>query len=252
MRTSFACRLIAMLVVSATASPALAQEARKIPAKLQGHWKLTILGFEGREIKLRNNMPHWVIKGDQIQFGGEPFAKLMVDEATMPPILDVCYVNSKRVYEAVYAVEGDQLKICVNQRTQGVKERPLDFATKDHSERRLLIFERQDPAGGDGSAGSPGYIGIDFGVKPKSKKGKEKTLFITDVTLNGPGQKAGLKKDDIIVKIGATEPSSPREAFDEVRQLRPGADLTVRVRRGTKEQDIRVGVRVVPFFFLDD
>ncbi len=65
-------------------------------------------------------------------------------------------------------------------------------------------------------------------------------------------QKAGLKKDDIIAKIGVTAPGTLREAFDQVRQLRPGTDLTVRVRRGKKEQDIRVRVGVVPFFFLDD
>lgn len=247
MRTSFACRLIGMLVLAATVSPALAQEARKVPAKLDGNWKLVILGFEGREIKLRDNMPHWVIKGDQVRFGGEPFARLIVDNATTPPIIDVCYVNSKRVYEAVYAVEGDQLKICVNQRTQGVKERPLDFATKDHSERRLLIFQRQDPAGGDGSETSPGYVGIQFGVK-----GKEKTVIIAGFSPNSPAQKAGLKKDDVIAKIGATAPSTLREAFEEIRQLRPGTDLTVRVRRGKTEQDIRVRVGVVPFFFLDD
>jgi hypothetical protein len=49
-----------------------------------------------------------------------------------------------------------------------------------------------------------------------------------------------------------------REAFDQVRQARPGTDLTVRVRRGDKEQDIsvrvrvRVRVRVVPLILLDD
>jgi uncharacterized protein (TIGR03067 family) len=246
MRAPFA-RLIGMLVLVATASPSLAQEARKIPAELQGHWKLAILGFEGREIKMRDNMPCWVIKADQVAFGGEPLARLIVDPATTPPILDVCYVDSARVFEAVYAVEGDRLKICVNQRTQGVKERPLDFVTEGHPERRLLIFQRQEEAAGDGSANSPGYVGIEFGVKAK-----EKTVFIAEVLPKSPAQKAGLKKDDIVAKIGATAPSTVREAFDQVRQARPGTDLTVRVRRGDKEQDISVRVRVVPFILLDD
>ena len=57
---------------------------------------------------------------------------------------------------------------------------------------------------------------------------------------------------DIVARIGATAPSTVREAFDQVRQARPGTDLTVRVRRGDKEQDISVRVRVVPFILLDD
>jgi uncharacterized protein (TIGR03067 family) len=251
MRARFAHRIFGMLVLVTTASPALAQEARKIPAELQGHWKLLILGFEGREIKVRDNMPYWIIKADRVLYGGEPLASLIVDTTTTPPIIDVHYTDSKRVFEAVYAVEGDRLKICVNQRTQGVKERPLDFATKGHSERRLFIFQRQDETGGDGSANAPGDVGVDFDVKTKEKT-KEKTVFIAAVAPQGPAQKAGLKKDDVITRIGEFVPTTLREAYDQVRQARAGSELTVRIRRGDKEQDIRVPVRVEPFYFLDD
>ena len=243
----FARRVLAALLLCATAVPGFAQEAAKIPAGMRGHWKLVILGFDGREIKLRDNMPHWVIKGDQVLYGGEPLARLVVDPATMPPIIDLCYTKNKNVYEGVYALEGDQLKICVNQRTQGVKERPLDFTTKGKEERRVLIFERQDPDSGDGAAGSPGYVGIEYGTKPK-----EKAVFIAVVLPNSPAQKVGLKKDDVVLKIGATPISTPRDAFDQVRQARPGTELSLRIRRGKAEMDFAVRVGVVPFFFLDD
>jgi uncharacterized protein (TIGR03067 family) len=246
MRAPVAHRIFGVLVLVITVSPALAQEAKKIPAELQGHWKLIILGFEGREIEMRDSFPYWIIKADQVLYGGEPLASLIVDPATTPPIIDVRY-DAKRVFEAVYAVEGDRLKICINQRTQGVKERPLDFATKGHSERRLFIFQRQDETGGDGSANAPGDVGIDFDLKKK-----EKTVFIAAVAPKSPAEKAGLKKDDIVARIGDVTPTGLREAYDQVRQARAGSELTVRIRRGDKELDIRVPVRVVPFYFLDD
>jgi uncharacterized protein (TIGR03067 family) len=247
MHVHFANRLIGALLLVATVSPALAQQAKKTPAELHGHWKLVILGFEGREIKMRDNMPFWVIKGNQVLYGGDPLATLVVDPATIPPLLDLCYTDSKRVFEAVYAVEGDRLTICLNQRTQGVKERPLDFVTQGQPDRRLLIFERQNPGAGDGSQASPGYVGIQYGVKAK-----EKTVFVAEVQPNSPAAKAGLKKDDILLKIGGTAIATLRDAVDQIRNARPGTELTVRVRRGDMEQDFTLRVRVVPFFLLDD
>jgi uncharacterized protein (TIGR03067 family) len=247
MRVHVALRYFGALLPFVTAVPGFPQEAAKIPAELHGNWKLVILGFEGREIKMRDNMPHWVIQGDRVLYGGEPLTRLVVTPGTMPPIIDLCYMDNKRVYEGVYAIEGDRLKICVNQRTQGVKERPLDFGTEGQSERRLLIFQRQDPDTGDGAANSPGYIGVQYGIKPK-----EKTLFIAEVSPNSPAQKAGLKKDDVPLKINGTAISGIREALDPIRQARPGTEMSIRVRRDKQELDFIVRVCVVPFFLLDD
>jgi len=36
-----------------------------------------------------------------------------------------------------------------------------------------------------------------------------------------------------------------------IRQVKPGTELTLRIRRGEKEQDVKVKVGVLPFFLLD-
>jgi uncharacterized protein (TIGR03067 family) len=250
MHVPFAPHLIAVAFLAALASPALAQddkqETKKIPAELHGIWKLVIFGIEGREIKLGDRLPYWVIKDERVLYGGDPLAALTVDAATMPKLIDLTF-DARRTFEGVYTVEGDRLTICLNQRTQGVKERPLDFITKDQPDRRLLIFQRESPDAGDGTQNSAGFVGIQFGIKAK-----EKTLYIVEVLPNSPALTAGLKKDDILLKVAGVAVNSLREVIDPIRQARPGSDVTLRIRRGDKEQDVTVRVRPTPFFLLDD
>jgi hypothetical protein len=42
-----------------------------------------------------------------------------------------------------------------------------------------------------------------------------------------------------------------QETIELVRQLKPGSEAVMRIRRAGKEQDITVKVGVAPFVFLD-
>jgi uncharacterized protein (TIGR03067 family) len=212
-------------------------------AALQGTWKL--VGFEADE---RDNdtvrIARWVIKKNKVMYAGEELATLTVD-AGNPKIIDLNFAAKKKMLEGVYSLDGDTLKICVSIMDDGVKQRPLDFETKGKSDRRLLIFKR-GKAGDDGTADANGFVGIQI------KKGDDgMNVFVAGTLPKSPAEKAGLKKDDQILKIGATDATDLRQVVDLVRQAKPRSELSVRVRRGDKEHDIQVKVGVMPFFLLD-
>jgi uncharacterized protein (TIGR03067 family) len=207
-------------------------------AALQGTWKLVSLEVNGKPRDLPENPPRWVIKGDQVLYGGTALARLTLDGTTTPKCIDLSFRKPQRVYEGVYAVAKDTLTVCVNRRTEGVKERPLDFATKDKPDRRLLVF-RRDKAG-NGTEGLEGYLGIAILALPDGK-----WVAITGIAPGSPADKAGLKKDDVIVTLGGVEATDLRAVVGMVRQAKPGRELTLRIGRGGKERDI--AARHCPF-----
>src|SRR5262249_20578001 len=147
--------------------------------------------------------------------------------------------------EGIYAVEKDTLKICLNRLSDGVKERPGGFATQDKENLRLLVFERDRDARGDATEGMNGFVGLVLRYDRDRKEGA-----VGDTLEGGPARKAGLRKDDVILKIGGGEFTELRPAVEAVRQSKPGSELTFRVRRAGKESDITVKVGVVPFNFV--
>src|SRR4051812_31523339 len=104
------------ILVLAAVSPALAQEPKKVPAELQGTWKLMSVEAGGEAVEFPANLPRWVIKADQVVYGREPLARLTVNPESSPRSMDLHFVESKRDLEAIYAIDGDTLKICVNKR----------------------------------------------------------------------------------------------------------------------------------------
>lgn len=210
---------------------------------LAGTWKL--VGFEVKGTPQEfPALPRWVIKSDKVYYGGEELAALTVDAATMPRSIDLNFVKQKRVHEGIYSVEGDTLKICVSRITEGVKERPSSFTTEGKPDWRLLVFQREK-AGADELEGVGGFVGIQLRVT------KDKQVGIADVLKGMAAEKAGLQKDDILLKIGAADATGVQQTVDLVRQAKPGSELTIRVKRGEKEHDFRVKVGVPPFFLLD-
>jgi uncharacterized protein (TIGR03067 family) len=223
-----------------------AQDGKKALADLQGTWK--VVGFEvnGEEAEFPSNLARWVIKGDKVLYAGELLATLTLYPDTSPRGVDLAFDNPKRVCEGIYSADGDKLKLCVNRRSEAVKERPLDFETKDKPGLRLLVLERQKPGSSDGTKEAPGFVGIQIATDPETKK-----VRIGGVLKDSPAEKAGLKKDDLILKVGGGDATDLKTVVDLCRQARPGADLIVRVERDGKATDITVRVRVLPFFLLD-
>jgi uncharacterized protein (TIGR03067 family) len=213
-------------------------------AAVQGSWTLVSVESDGEIQEFSGRPFRWVIKGASVRYGGQPLAELALDPLTTPKNLDLTFLNPKRVYEGVYSVDGDTLKVCVNRRTEGVKERPVGFATRGKPDLRLLVFRRDRAGAGERLADLPGFVGIQI------RRG-DKELVIAGVLPASPAKSAGLKKDDVLLKVGAAEAKELRATVEAVREARPGSDLTLRIRRAGEERDVTIKVGVIPFYLLD-
>ncbi|HJZ91478.1 MAG TPA: TIGR03067 domain-containing protein [Gemmataceae bacterium] len=132
----------------------------KGPAGLQGCWKLVSVETDGKtNDPVGGGQPRWVVKGDTVYYGGEAIIRFTADPSTTPLIIDLRFRDPDRVYEGVYAVEKDTLKVCLNSRADA-KDRPGEFATKDRADRRLLVFEREKAAPENPAEGATAYAGI--------------------------------------------------------------------------------------------
>ena len=246
MRIAIVCLTLAPLVLVAPPRAAGDEAGKDRLAPLQGTWKVTALEADGKLTELPDVSFWWFIQGDKVRYGGQELARLTVDTTTQPRCIDLKFHNPERVYEGIYAVEDDTLKICINRVTEGVKERPGAFSTKGKPEWRLLVFKRDKERKGDDIAGLGGFVGLMI-----QAPGDGKPLLIAGVLRDSPAMKAGLKKDDALVRVGGVEATDLRSVITRVRQAKPGGELAVRIKRGDKEQAVTIRVGVVPFFLLD-
>jgi uncharacterized protein (TIGR03067 family) len=234
--------LVAALALAA-GRPAEAGSKKDLAA-LQGSWALVSVERDGEVQEFTERPFRWVIKGAGVRYGGQPLAELALDPLTTPKNIELTFLKPKRVYEGVYTLDGDTLKICVNRQTEGVKDRPVGFQTKGKADLRLLVFKRDKAGAGERLAELPGFVGIQI-MKT------EKELIIAGVLDGGAAKSAGVKKDDVLLKVGASEAKELRAVVEMVRETRPGSELTLRIRRDGKERDFTLKVGVMPFFLLD-
>jgi len=236
-----------ILAVSFTlAGASLADDKKSVP-ELQGAWKLTTVVGEAGESDFSDSPPTLIIRGEELLYGGEKIASIVADPATDPKVIDLRFpgaggADSERVYEGIYAIDKDSLKICLNARSDGAKERPDSFSTKDHLARRLLTLRKAK----DGEKeGGRGYVGLALAFNDEREE-----IIINDVLEGGPAKKAGLRKDDVLLELGGAAATDLRGVVDTVRKVTPGSELTVRYRRGDKEAEVKVKVGVLPFAIL--
>jgi S1-C subfamily serine protease len=81
----------------------------------------------------------------------------------------------------------------------------------------------------------PGYLGITF---QKDEGG----LRVTDVKENAPASKAGLKVEDLIVKIedANLKDADTSELVKMIGGMRPGTVVAVEIRRGSETLTLKV------------
>jgi uncharacterized protein (TIGR03067 family) len=231
-------RTVWLLVV---AGPILAADP---PAEMQGAWRLVSIETEGAANELKDRQARLVIKGDRILYASEEIASFSVDAKADPKSIDLKFKGSDAVIEGVYAAERDRLKICLNKRAEGVKERPRGFDTKDQDGFRLLVLRRETEADAD-SDGLTGFIGVMLAFDAEKK-----SVTIAGTLDASPAKKAGLAKDDVLMAVNNVAVANLQSAVESVRGLKPGSELTLRIQREGKEKDINVKVGVLPFKFL--
>jgi uncharacterized protein (TIGR03067 family) len=231
-----------LLGVACLADAAPRPDEPKVPDELQGTWKLVSVETEGTaNAPLGGGSPRWVVKGDKILYGGEEVIKLTADASTTPRVIDLKFRDPDRVYEGIYTVEKDKLKVCLNKKTEGAKDRPGMFSTKDQSDWVLLTFDREKAAPANATEGLTAFAGV------RLRKGDNDETVIDAPIKDSPADKAGLKRDDIVLKVGATAASDLDATVKAVRAAKPGDKLDFRITRDGKEMTVTVKVGVLPF-----
>jgi uncharacterized protein (TIGR03067 family) len=215
----------------------------KGPAELQGCWKLiSVESYEKAADPVGGGQPRWVIKDNKILYGGEEIVQFTADPTTSPKIIDLKFREPEALYEAIYKIEKDKLTVCINKRTEGVKDRPGSFTTKDEDDWRLLVFEREKAAPANATEGLTAYAGIQL------RKDEDTEAVVVSTPIKGsPAEKAGLKKDDVVLKVGATAVTDLNATIKAVRAAKPGEKLDFQVSRDGKETTVTVKIGVFPF-----
>jgi uncharacterized protein (TIGR03067 family) len=230
----------ASFIVAATQTVAGAEPDQPSGA-LTGSWRLVSAEAVGETQQLEDDV-RWVIKENKVLYGGEPLATLVNYPTSTPKGMDLTFVESSALYEGIYLLDRDELKICLNTRTFGTKERPFEFATKDKPDLRVLTFQRLAPADA-GPEIQRGFIGMVLAVENQE-------VVIGDVLEKSPAEKAGLRAGDVLLTIGGDDAKDLQTTVDAVRRIAPGSNVVVRVRRDGQEKEIAVKVAVFPFSLL--
>lgn len=235
----------AFLLATATASARPDDVPAKAPKELQGSWKLTSMEVDGMaRDPIGGGEPRWLIKGDKILYGGVELAQFTADPSTSPKVIDLKLKDPERVYEGIYAVEKNLLKVCLNKRSDGPKNRPGKLATKDQDDWVMLIFEHEKAAPAKATEGLTGFVGIAI------RAGDNQEVLVDSPITGSPAERAGLKKGDVVLKIGATVASDLQTTIKAVRDVKPGAKLEIRISRDGTESTITATVGPMPFHYV--
>jgi uncharacterized protein (TIGR03067 family) len=216
----------------------------KGPADLQGSWKLKSVeaGGDSRE-PIGGGEPRWVVKGDAIHYGGTEIARLKADPSTTPKVIDFAFKEPERKYEGVYSLEKDTLSICLN-RKDGATDRPGKFSTKDQPDWLMLVFEKDKAVPAKPLEGLTGFVGVMLA------SGEDGEVVVNSPIEGSPAEKAGVKKDDVILKVGQVNATDLQTTVKAVRDIKPGSKLDLTIQRDKKEMTISVTVGVLPFHYV--
>jgi S1-C subfamily serine protease len=66
------------------------------------------------------------------------------------------------------------------------------------------------------------------------------SVVIHDIEPDSPAAKAGIKAEDILLKVGKEEVKSPEGVIRQLSDLKEGDKITFRIKRGEKEMDVTV------------
>lgn len=211
---------------------------------MQGAWKLVSVEAEAGPAGLPDARPAVVIEGDRMLYGGREIASLTTTPDTSPKLLDLRLHAPERIYEGIFVIEKDSLKVCVHGRADGVKERPESFSINYHPARRLLTFERTKA---DGAEDGIGFVGLML------TSGAGRREVVVDAAFDGsPAERAGLSQGDVLLKVNGAAMENLKSAVAAVRKAKPGDELALRVRRDGNEREVKVKVARVPFSLVAD
>lgn len=142
--------VFALIVLATSLSAGDAPDAKKELAKLQGTWNVKELHYDGQQIDNDKAKFKFTIKGNQASIGGNDDLKkdyagfsFKIDPSATPQLFDIKITlgGQKDVaMEGIYAVKGDELKICLQ--VIGT-ERPSEFKAPEGANIAYLILRKE-------------------------------------------------------------------------------------------------------------
>lgn len=187
-------------------------DAKKGPPELHGTWRLVSAVSESGEADVPQPGPAIVIRKDRVLDGGEEIASILTAEGAKQWEIDFHFGDKDRIYEGICAVEEEKLKICLNRRSDGLKERPDGFVLDGHPFWALVTLEKIKA---DEVGQGAGFVGVALRVDDETKE-----VVIADVLDGGPAKKAGLMKDDILLAVDGAGVTGIRQAVEAVRRAK--------------------------------
>jgi S1-C subfamily serine protease len=160
-------------------------------------------------------------------FADSPAAKagLKADDV----LVSVAKVKVKEPSEAVDALKGlkpgDKVVIHIRRDDRGADitvtlgTRPADLKTGEHA----------PPA----AEKVPGFLGLKL-------SGEDGTVIVNEVFADSPAAKAGVKADDVLLKINQADAKEPEDVVKQMSGLKAGDKVALRIKRGDKEIDVTV------------
>src|SRR5262245_25451336 len=146
-----------MVLFSVTGNGGAGQEdpTKNDLQRLQGKWELVSAMYDGKPSTPSpvSGKEIWTIAKNKVIYPpprtedgkvASPSAEdeMTLDAAKKPKAMDIRQIRKgkePKVAKAIYAFDGDQVKICVDMRNKG---RPEDFECKPGSGRSLIILKR--------------------------------------------------------------------------------------------------------------
>lgn len=128
---------------------------------------------------------------------------------------------------------------------------------RDGKEQKLTVTlgertaARTPPAEGLPRQRATAFLGVQTqAVTPELKSrlnlGADRGALVTEVVPDSPAAKAGLKTDDVITAVNGKEVADPRQLREAVRQAGVGKEVTLKVARGDKTQELKAKLEEAP------
>jgi RNA polymerase sigma factor (sigma-70 family) len=82
---------------------------------------------------------------------------------------------------------------------------------------------------------APGYFGLI--LRDDADNG---TVVVNEIAENSPAAEAGIKPEDVLLKIGSVQVKGANDLIKQMANLKAGDKMTLRIKRGDKEMDVTV------------
>lgn len=125
-------------------------------SELEGEWTIVALSDSGRKKDPKGATI--VFSGDDVTLkngANREKTKFSIDSSKSPPWIDFIETEKKRTSPGIYEQKGDDLRICVNDNVEQIKDRPARFASENGAAHDTLFVLRRVGAANVASSQPP-------------------------------------------------------------------------------------------------